>query len=225
LALNVLANAYGNSLHLQIAADRKHALREATSAAMRAIELDGDNSLGYALRALCIYHDGQVERYSDAVADARRAYELNPNDTIVRQVLGQLETVVGEPKRAIEHLKQVLRLNPRQPRRHITYNMLAHASFGAEEYVEGSGWASRAINERPEYPPPHLLLAICLVGMGEIDKAKAAFTTGQKLSPEFFETRLKGTPAYARPQDRKRADTFLRIAAGLEDPSAADTLR
>jgi adenylate cyclase len=224
-ALNVLASAYGNALHLQMATDRKHALREATAAAARAIELDDGNSLGYALKALCIFHDGQVDRYSDALADARRAYELNPNDTIVRQVLAQLETAAGEPKRAIEHLNQVLRLNPRQPRRHVTYNMLAHASFGAEQYIEGANWASRAINESPEYPPPHLLLAICLVGMGEIDKAKAAFSAGQKLSPEFFGTRLKGTPAYARPEDRKRATTFLRIAAGLADPSAAEAQR
>ena len=150
---------------------------------------------------------------------------MNPNDTFVLQVLGQLETVAGEPKRAIEHLHQVLRLNPRQTRRHFTYNMLAHASFGGKQYVEGMGWASRALNEMPEYPPPHLYLAICLVGMGEIDKAKAAFTAGQKLAPEFFRIRLEGTPAYARPEDRKRADTFLRIAAGLEDPSAAEALR
>jgi adenylate cyclase len=223
LALNVLANAQANALHLHVALDRKHALVETMWAAARAIELDGANSLGYALRALCLY--GQADRYSDALADARRAYELNPNDTVALQVLGQLETVVGESNRAIEHLEQVLRLNPRQPRHHITYNMLAHASFGAKQYVEGTDWASRAINERPEYPPPHLLLAICLVGVGEIDKAKAAFTIGQKLSPAFFGSRLKGTPAYARPEDRKRADTFLRIAAALEEPSAADALR
>ncbi|MBS0527620.1 MAG: hypothetical protein JSS04_28620 [Proteobacteria bacterium] len=223
-ALNVIAAAHGNALHLQMAADRKAALREATSAAARAIELDSGNALGYALRALCVFHDGQVDRYSDALADARRAYELNPNDTIVRQVLAQLETAAGDSKCAIEHLNQVLRLNPRQ-RRHITYNMLAHASFSGKQYVEGAGWASRALNERPEYPPPHLLLAICLVGTGEIDKAKAAFTTGQRVSPEFFRTRLKGTPAYARPEDRERATTFLGIAAGLEDPSAAEALR
>ena len=96
---------------------------------------------------------GQADRYSDALADARRAHELNPNDTVALQVLGQLEAVIGDPKRAIEHLEQVLRLNPRQPRHHITYNMLAHASFGAKQYVDGADWASRAINERPEYLP------------------------------------------------------------------------
>ena len=45
----------------------------------------------------------------------------------------------------------------------------------------------------PECPPPHLHLAICLVGMGEIDKAKAAFAAGQRLAPEYFRIRLEGT--------------------------------
>jgi adenylate cyclase len=226
LALNVLAIAHGNALHLQMVSDREHALRETMWAAARAIELDGTNSLGYALRALCIIHSGQLDRYADALADARRAQEMNPNDTVVLRALGQLEAVAGEPKRAIEHLLQVLRLNPhQQSQRHFTYNMLAHASFGGKQYVEGAGWASRALNEMPEYPPPHYNLAICLVGMGEIDKAKAAFTAGQRLAPEFFKIRLEGTPAYARSEDRKRAVTFLRIAAGLEDPSAAKSLR
>src|SRR4029078_5402888 len=93
LALNVLACAHGNALHLQRAVDREHALREAMSSAARAIELDGGNSLGYALRALCVLSAEQTDRYSDALADARRAHELNPNDTIARQILGQLETV------------------------------------------------------------------------------------------------------------------------------------
>ncbi len=225
LALNVLANAYGNALHLQMAGDRQHALQEAVSAATRAVEIDSTNSRGYALRALCVLHAAQVDRYSNALDDARHAHELNPNDTLARQVLGQLEAVAGEPHRAIEHLNQVLRLNPRQSRRHITYNMLAHASFGGAQYLEGTGWASRALNEMPEYPPPHLYLAICLVGMGKIDKAKVAFATGQSLAPNFFKTRLQGTPAYARPEDRHRADRFLRIAAGLQSPSAAQTTR
>jgi hypothetical protein len=103
--------------------------------------------------------------------------------------------------------------------------MLAHASFGAKLYAEGAAWASRALNDMPQYPPPHLYLAICLVGMGELDKAKGTFAVGRDLASEFFGTRLKDTPAYARPEDRKRAVTFLRIAAGLEDPSAADALR
>ena len=41
LALNVLANAQANALHLHVAVDREHALLETMWAAARAIELDG----------------------------------------------------------------------------------------------------------------------------------------------------------------------------------------
>jgi len=68
-------------------------------------------------------------------------------------------------------------------------------------------------------------LACCLVGAGEIDRAKAAFEAGQRLAPEFFKVRLEGVSPFTQPEDRKRLQTFLRIAAGLEDPSAAEALR
>jgi hypothetical protein len=44
---------------------------------------------------------------------------------------------------------------------------------------------------------------------------------------QFFDPtgRLEGTLPLARPEHRKRVQTFLRIAAGLEDPSAAETVR
>src|SRR5207253_656931 len=131
--------------------------------------------VGYALRGLGVMQGGQLDRYPDALADARRAHEMNPNDTVVLRILGNLEAGAGEPERAIEHLHQVMRLNPRDSRSHTIYNLLAFASFAAKQYGEGIGWASRALNDSPRLLPAHGNLAICLVGAGEIDKAKAAF--------------------------------------------------
>jgi hypothetical protein len=51
------------------------------------------------------------------------------------------------------------------------------------------------------------------------------FAAGQKLAPEYIKSRLEGTWMYARPEERRRANTFFRIAGGLEDASAADALR
>jgi hypothetical protein len=51
------------------------------------------------------------------------------------------------------------------------------------------------------------------------------FAAGQRLAPEYVKSRLEGTWWYARPEDRRRAITFFRIAAGLEDPTAAEALR
>jgi hypothetical protein len=87
------------------------------------------------------------------------------------------------------------------------------------------GWEARALNDKPEMIQPHLMLAICYVGANEIARARAMFAAGQRLAPEYVKSRLEGTWEYTRPEDIKRATTFFRIAAGLEDPSAAEPLR
>jgi adenylate cyclase len=225
-ALHALSRAQGSALFLRLASDREHAIREAQWAAARAIELDGTDALSYALRGMGAILGGQLDRYPAALADARRAHEMNPNDAFILRIVGDLEAGIGEAERAIEHLHQVLRLNPRDPQSHITYSTLAFASFAAKQYAEGMDWASRALNDRPQMVQAHTNLVGCLVGVGEIDKARATFEALQKVaSAEWVTSRLEGTWSYSRPEDRMRATTFLRIAAGLEDPSAADALR
>jgi adenylate cyclase len=225
LALHTIAYACGISLFLLMAVDREHALREAMLAAARAIELDSTDALGYALRGYCVLLGGQLDRYSEALADAQRAHEMNPNDVFVLWILAWLEVGVGEHERAIEHGHQILRLNPRDSRSYETYHMLAVASFVAKQYSEGIRWALRALNDKPEMIQPHVNLVNCYVGANEIAKARAVFAAGQRLAPEYFKSRLEGTWSYGGPEDRKRANKFFRIAAGLEDPSAADALR
>jgi adenylate cyclase len=225
LALHTIAYACGVSHFLFLAEDREHALREAMLAAARAIELDSTDALGYALRGWCVLAGAQLDRYSEALEDARRAHEMNPNDVFVLGCLAYLEAAAGEHERAIEHGHQILRLNPRDSRSYETYHMLGFASFGAKQYAKGIGWELRALNDKPEMIQTHVTLANCYVGANEIAKARAVFAEGQRRGPEFFKSRLEGNSFFARPEDRKRGTTFLRIAAGLEDPSAADALR
>jgi tetratricopeptide (TPR) repeat protein len=103
-----------------MAMDREQALEQATWAATRAIELDGSNAFAYALRALAILRSSQKNRYPDALADARRVHEFNPNDVEVLRILASLETAVGEPEQAIAHAQQALRLSPRDS---LPYNL------------------------------------------------------------------------------------------------------
>ena len=63
------------------------------------------------------------------------------------------------------------------------------------------------------------------VGLSEGDRAKVAFEMARGLAPEYVQSRLDGISIYRKPEDRKRQVVFLRIAAGLEDPGAADALR
>ncbi|MFO1158477.1 MAG: adenylate/guanylate cyclase domain-containing protein [Reyranellaceae bacterium] len=224
-ALHALARAHGSALFLRVAPDRDHAIREAQWAAAHAIELDPTDALGYGLRGIGAILGGELDRYPDALADARRAHDINPNDAFILRILGDLEAGIGEYQRAIEHLNRVLRLSPRDPHSHLTHSALAFASFGAKQYEDGIRSSRLAINDKPTMLPPRANLAVCLIGAGEVETAKAAFKAGQELSPEFFKVRLEGNWQYARPEDRSRATTFLRIAAGLEDASAAELLR
>jgi adenylate cyclase len=225
LALHTIAFARGISVFLWTAVDRERALQEANSATARAIELESTDALGFALRAFNAMLGGQLDRYPAALADAQRAHEMNPNDVFVLGCLAWLEAGVGEHARAIEHGHQILRLNPRDSRSYDTYHMLGVANFLAKQYSEGIRWALRALNDKPEMVPPRVNLVNCYVGATEIAKARAAFGVAQKLAPEFVKSRLEGICAYARPEDIKRATTFFRVAAGLEDPGAAEPLR
>ena len=225
LALQVLSHAHGTALLLQMAMDREQALEQATWAATRAIELDHSNALAYALRALAILRSSQINRYSDALADARRAHQLNPNDVEVLRILAALENGVGEHEEAIVHAQQALRLSPRDSLTYITFCLLAFVTFGAKRYVESVDWASRALNHMPGMIQAQVMKAAGLVGMGEIDEAKTVFAALQRLAPGYARSKLEGLSLYAQAEDRARSQIFLRIAAGLENPSAAEALR
>ena len=76
----------------------------------------------------------------------------------------------------------------------------------------------------PGSPQLHGYMAMNLVGLGDISKAKDALDAARRVAPAWVERRLAGF-VYRKPEHLRRATIFLRIAAGLEDPSAADALR
>jgi hypothetical protein len=63
------------------------------------------------------------------------------------------------------------------------------------------------------------------VGLGDIEQAKSALLEARRLAPRFVDARTDGVAVYRRAEDRKRSVTFLRIAAGLDPPEAAQALR
>ena len=91
---------------------------------------------------------------------------MNPNDTFVLRIFGIFQALAGEPDSGIEHLHQVMRLNPRNPRSYTTYRDLGVACFVAKRYAESIDWASRALRERPSNIPSHINIVLDFVGLG-----------------------------------------------------------
>ena len=225
LALNALAFAQWQHLLLGTASDRDTAWREGMDAASRSIDADRDGSLGYTCKGLLLSYASGEDRMDEALANLRRARDINPHNMSALIALGSVEIIAGNAAQAIEPLLQALRISPRDPRQFITYSQLAVGSFCLRQYRNGAEFALRGIQEMPGDALLHAQLAMNLVGLAEFAKAATALQTARQSSPGFIQRALDGELVLRNPDQLRRATTFLRIAAGLEDPSAADVLR
>jgi adenylate cyclase len=63
------------------------------------------------------------------------------------------------------------------------------------------------------------------VGLGDLAKAKSAFEDALAVAPELVRWWLEMTTASGAKASGDRFRTLLRVAAGLEDPGAADAWR
>jgi adenylate cyclase len=224
LALQAIAAGQARFLFMYMGTGSEAQARwqEGAAAATQLIELDPAGSVGYAWMAMLLSLAG---RGSEALSNARRAHELNLNDLLALTVLGYVDLMDGRPAHALEHLQQAVRLSPRDPYHYITNSMRAAACFFLRRHEEGVGYALLAVGAAPNWPPAHLNYLLVAVGAGDIAGASAAFEAARRLAPQYIEHRLKGTSAYNRPEDAERVRLAFRIAAGLEDPTAAEALR
>lgn len=221
-ALRAVAWARWLQLFNGTATDRAAVLNEGLAAAKRLIDVDAANAQGHSIKGLLLIEMGLVD---EAVAISRYAHELNANDMQTLQGLAYAELCAGNAPRAIAHLQWALRISPLDPGRWTIHAWLAAAYYFAKEYALAMEKASIAAAEEPRHPAPHTTMAVAWVGLGDIAKAKAALEVARRLGPEFVERRLRGEMPYRNAEHRHRHTVFLRIAAGVEDASAADALR
>ena len=226
-ALMAKAWAHACMLFQQIAPDPTYTLQEAEAAARRAVDTDSSDPAALSLRAFMLFMAMRHDEYPMALADARGAHDLNPNDTFTLLVLTYLEAFVGDAQRALDCGLRALRLNPLGSKQFIhllVHNAMTAAAFALRRYEEGKEWGLRCLRETPG-PPQYSNTILCCIGAGEIGKARELYEQLKRIAPEFVRSRLEGESTYWRPDDRKRQQIFTRIAAGLDDPSAADALR
>jgi TolB-like protein/class 3 adenylate cyclase len=225
IALNAIAGIQYQHLYFGTAADREAAWHDGMTAADKSIEIDRNGNRAHTWKGhLLVLAPDQTRRH-EALACVRRGFELNPNDTTSVMILASIEIWMGNPERAFELLRHAQRISPRDPLRFTIHQQFARASLCIGQYKDGVAHALRGLEDEPRFPPLHAQLAMNYVGLGEVEKAKAAVQELRCIAPKYLEQALQGGVGYEKPEHHHRALVFLRIAAGVEDASAAEALR
>jgi TolB-like protein len=239
LALDTLAQVHFQDVYFRTTSDPRLSWNKGLAAAQRAIGLDRSDSVAYWIKGLLLWIKGLVEflraspsdadgcedRFEEALSAMRHARSLNPCHAGTLAVLGLLETAAGNPEQGIEYLNQGLRSIPRDPLRLDRIAFLSLAYFAMKDYSNGVEAAQEVVRDAPNNFLGRMLLAMNYVGVGRIESAREQLDEARRLSSEALQARLDGYTPLRRPEDGHRQTVFMRIAAGLEDPSAVVALR
>lgn len=186
------------------------------AAATSAIEADRNDCRGYAQKAMLLTFSPQKDPSNAALANARRAYELNPHDAAALRTLAFVEASTGDTDSALKHIEEQMRISPRDPTRFGMYNQLALTWFLAGRYAEGAECAGLGIEEAPTHGSLYAWLALNCVGLGDLPRARTAFAEAQRLGRGWVERALSGGLVFRNEEHFDRATSFLRIAAALK---------
>jgi adenylate cyclase len=171
--------------HLNPAAlDRAHQL------ANQAVQLDPNLPHAHASLGTVLAWKRQ---HDAALAEIEKALALNPNFTDWRIAIALV--YAGEPARAIEVLKQHMRLDPFYAPLAPHWVGLAH--YTLKQYSQAVPFLKECALRAPDYGAVHLWLAATYARLGQIEQARGEAEKVLQLDPDFtIERTARNTIAF-----------------------------
>jgi TolB-like protein len=163
---------------------RKRALEEAE----QTIALDPNYALAYYVKANLLAYamkPNDQQRGAEALDAAETALRLNPSLAFAHYVVGTINTNLGHYDQAIEHIKQAIRLSPRDYLLGPWLMHLGRAHFGLGQYAVAVQDELRALDTGFHSFQPYLALAAAYAANGEDDKAKRAMSDALKANSKI----------------------------------------
>ncbi len=183
-----LAHAHYRMLQNQWTVDRAADLGAVIEHAETAVACDAMDANGYLFRSLACSLQGKRE---DALANLRRAVELNPSLPVARSLLGQFLGMAGRTEEGLRELDHAIRLSPRDPQLWSFHAGKAVALFVARRYEEARAASERAIAIEPEAASAHSTVAATSALLGDLPRARAALAETLRLWPNFTVATLR----------------------------------
>ena len=158
--------------------NRAERLAAAEDAAIKALSLAPDHPLGHACMAMVQIFTNRVVQ---GIAACERGLELDRNSPYAHGIIGAAMNFLGRFEEAEDHVREALRLSPRDP---FVYHWdfiagVANFYLGREE--QAIGWLRRSIEANRTYPLSHFYLAAVFVCLGAWLRGEPRFGRGLSL--------------------------------------------
>jgi adenylate cyclase len=210
-AYKTLGTAHGLTVQLGMSKNPRESIKRAIELFRKAIELD--DSLAMAHISLGFW-SMYARQYDTAIAEGRRAFELEPNSADVIMGYAGILTFLGEPEEAIPLYKEALRLNPKPPTVYLRFFGIAFRDSG--QYEKAIVQAKKAVEQEPNDVIAWAVLASSYSLAGHKEEARAAAKQILRLNPKFSVARYqKISPHRDRAVAKRYCDALRK--AGLPE--------
>jgi tetratricopeptide (TPR) repeat protein len=171
--------------------DPGSALNFAIEIADNLIGMDPSNARSYIVRAWAYQY---CREYDLALADYRRALELNPNHALNLFTMAWSEAVAGIPRDARKHAERALMLSPRDTDIWLAwaYASLELASFIEGDFAASVKWGRLAIQLHGRMPARQLVMIAAYGHLRDVQAANTHVAAIRAFAADTLETVLAG---------------------------------
>ena len=176
--------------------DRAARLSLAETNLMKALSLAPENAHAHlALGMIQMW----TNRASQAIRECERALELNRNLANAHGHLGAAKIQIGRPVDTEAHVREALRLSPRDTQVYLWCTFAGLAKFHLSEEEEAVGWLRRSVETKRNYAISHFVLAATLACLTRLAEARSEARTGLAMNPSFAISRFCANVASDNP--------------------------
>ncbi len=197
-----------------VADDHDARLAAAEAALTKLLLLEPDNAKFHFTFGLILVF---TNRALQGLAEYERALALDPNLAGVHGQIGNAKLSLGRPEETEGHVREALRLSPRDTAAYGWAQMAGNAKLFLGANDEAIAWYRRSIRINSGYAVTRFFLAAVLVELGRLEEARTEARVGLSLAPNFTIQRyragmLRNTndPAYLK--RREQIIEFMRNA-------------
>jgi tetratricopeptide (TPR) repeat protein len=184
--------------------DRLSSLRSAEADFVKALRLRPDDARAHT-------HFGWVcvvtERVDRGVSECERALAIDRTCVAAHGHIGGAKYILGRNDETEAHIREALRLSPRDRNVGSWFQIVGFAKLGAGRDEDVTRCLSQSIEANPNLPMSHFLLAAAAARLGRMEEAQDALCAGLELSPSFTIARFRSAtygdhPVYLAGRER-----------------------